>query len=304
VGASIFGMNTSASMADVRAELEANEVRFVIVEDPRFASLLSKIDDERERHVLVIESMKGVQCGWGKVSQLSDVEVRGAQCLALSSADAFLRMIRSGSPLSVVGTEPDPASESRQLKVLQSAFVARLQTDTSRAQRTVSFVSQAGLAERVFQLRTVLSGGVSHFPEDSETIANDLQEVMPDRIEAPIRFWRERQGEILNAVADAPWLSRRIFAWASASTRPGSLRRMALYNVRHRMGLLRARSVIPSGTQELNLLCDWYRSIGVHVEAPAKERLGKSSESPVGKAIREETCLVGISPRCESGPST
>ena len=127
---------------------------------------------------------------------------------------------------------------------------------------TVAIVSFASVAERTRQWRTLVCGGTVHFPEDPDTIPNDLREVTPDVVFAPPEFWESQRSEITSTIAEAPRLARALFAYASGTTNPGWLKRALLRNVRAQIGIENARVVFVTHTPANADLLDWYRSIG------------------------------------------
>lgn len=136
--------------------------------------------------------------------------------------------------------------------------------------RSFSFVSYANVAERLHQLACALAGGIVHFPENSDTIVNDMCEVMPDGVVAPDRFWRERRDEVESRVAAAGWPGRAIFRWATQPSRSGWLRRMLTRNVRRSIGLVHGSISTPAGSMDQDL-ADWYRALGVRLLMPGVE---------------------------------
>src|SRR5205085_225226 len=101
---------------------------------------------------------------------------------AATGEGAFERAIEAGTAPCAAVSELDTRSACGRARWSQGDLldVLRLGSAAEAPRRTLSFVSHASVDERVRQWRCALAGGIVHFPEDSDTVTNDLREVMPD----------------------------------------------------------------------------------------------------------------------------
>jgi len=240
LGAFVFGVHPCASAAELKHSAAVAAPRYVVAETARELAEIAQAGLLDSAHAVVVLDPSNAAAVFPNVLHFA--------ALLQTSAHAFDDALGHGTAHAL------PTGELR----------------TGTARRSLSFVSYANVAERLHQLACALAGGIVHFPENSDTIVNDMCEVMPDGVVAPDRFWRERRDEVEARVAAAGWPGRAIFRWATQPSRSGWLRRMLTRNVRRSIGLVHGSISTPTGSMDQDL-ADWYRALGVRMPVPAVE---------------------------------
>jgi long-chain acyl-CoA synthetase len=79
----------------------------------------------------------------------------------------------------------------------------------------VSFLPCAWIVEQVFGVATALSEGlVVNFPEEPETVQQNIREIGPRMMLAAPRIWENLLSTVQVKIQDASWLKRQVYEWA------------------------------------------------------------------------------------------
>ena len=195
-----------------------------------------------------------------------------AMCLAqLGGDDGAALLYTSGS-----SGAPKGVVLSHRAVVTQVASTATLLGQTSSDER-LAFLPMSHFMERILGIYQALySGTISNYVESSDSVADNLREVMPTVFTAPPRVWEQFYSRVLGSVAGATWLQRSLFNWAfranerrvnfgsgGISAALGSW--LVLQPVRSRFGIDRLRVGCIGGAPVSPALVRWYRALGVHL---------------------------------------
>ena len=78
----------------------------------------------------------------------------------------------------------------------------------------LSFLPCGWIAEQTLGLTASLrSGLVVNFPEEPETVPDDLREIGPRVMLAAPRIWENLVSQVTVKTQDATWLKRTLYAW-------------------------------------------------------------------------------------------
>ena len=79
----------------------------------------------------------------------------------------------------------------------------------------VSFLPLAWVGEQMMSVSSALvTGATVNFPEEPETVTEDLREIAPHVMFSPPRIWESLLSEVQMKREDATWLKRRVLDWA------------------------------------------------------------------------------------------
>ena len=79
----------------------------------------------------------------------------------------------------------------------------------------VSFLPLAWIGEQMLGVACFLDVGMTiNFPEEPETVRQDMREIGPRTVFSPPRIWENMVSEVQVKIEDASWLKRRVYDWA------------------------------------------------------------------------------------------
>ncbi len=79
----------------------------------------------------------------------------------------------------------------------------------------VSFLPLAWIGEQMMAMSCGLQVGFTvNFPEEPETIQNDLREIGPQVMFSPPRIWENLVSQVQVKIEDSSWFKRRLYNWA------------------------------------------------------------------------------------------
>ena len=273
LGAPVVGVHPSASTREIDAVFAASSARFAVLETTTaFERLLA---------AGLLSGVTSFVVDPGRDSRA----LQGCSMLELASpsgagADAereVARLVDVSCGTQVAARVWDPISGNEHTLSQGDLCREAGRGSDEDGRWTVAIVSFASVAERIRQWRSLVCGGTVHFPEDPDTIPNDLREVTPDVVFAPPEFWESQRSEITSTIAEAPRLARALFEFASGTTNPGWLKRALSRNVRTHIGIENARVVFDTPSPANADLVNWYRSIGAAVVLGSSLQVAGSS---------------------------
>ena len=120
----------------------------------------------------------------------------------------------------------------------------------------LSFLPLAWIGEQMMTISCGLTVGFTiNFPEEPETVRENLREIGPHVMFSPPRIWENLVSEVQVKIEDATWLKRKIYDWAMP--------------IGYQVADLRfAKKEIPRGLRWKYKLADWL------VFAPIKDKMG------------------------------
>ena len=79
----------------------------------------------------------------------------------------------------------------------------------------LSFLPMAWIGEQMMTVSSALTAGFTvNFPEEPETVRENLREIGPHVMFSPPRIWENLVSEVQVKIEDATWLKRKVFDWA------------------------------------------------------------------------------------------
>ncbi|KQY64746.1 hypothetical protein ASD30_00200 [Nocardioides sp. Root140] len=150
----------------------------------------------------------------------------------------------------------------------------------------LSFLPMGWIGEQMMTMATALLVPlVVNFPEEPETVSNDLREIGPRAMFAPPRVWENNLSTYQVGVEEAPWLKRVTAHWAMRIAHRALARRTAgkqvppmlwlarllaehtmLRSVKNSMGLTRLRRAYTGGAAMGPEVFDFFQALGVNLK--------------------------------------
>jgi len=220
---------------------------------------------------------------------------------AITAQDVALLVYTSGTTGAPKGAMISHANVMFQI-VVAPAWCALRAGD-----HTLSFLPLCHIAERMGAIAIHLAfGNIVHFPENGDTVPNDLPEVAPHMLFAPPRFWEKMHAQVTlrmrEAVPPAQWLYRlaqrlgahyvhlctqgqpvpRTLAWRLAILRP-----LVFHNIRRLLGLSRVRDAITGAAPVPPALITWFLTLGIALREGygMTETCGFTAAAPRGQVL-------------------
>lgn len=137
--------------------------------------------------------------------------------------DAFARLLGSLSPKDVAllastsGTTGKPKLAMLTHENLLAAARGLHEADRMTADdEFVSFLPLAWIGEQMLSVACGLEVGFTvNYPEEPETVRQDLVEIGPHTVFAPPRIWEDMVSEVQVRIEDSSRLKRRVYDWAA-----------------------------------------------------------------------------------------
>ncbi|MDQ8732852.1 AMP-binding protein [Bradyrhizobium sp. LHD-71] len=125
----------------------------------------------------------------------------------------------------------------------------------------LAFLPMPHFMERVLGIyQALVTRTVSNYVESTDSVGENLREVMPSVFFAPPRVWEQFYAAVTVAASEATFLQRILFNWAIGG---GLGAWLILRSVRQRLGLDRVRIGCIGGALVSPALIRWYRTLGI-----------------------------------------
>jgi long-chain acyl-CoA synthetase len=216
-GAVPVGIFVDSLPHQVKFILEHAEARLVIVEDQEQVDKVLEVRDELpglER--VIVDDTRGLE-GYREplLMSLGEVEALGRD-LRTREPHLYDELLAKGEPSDVAllaytsGTSGTPKAAMISHRNLLSMAAGVLHVDPiGDADDMVSLLPFAWVGEQLLSVAIALSAGATvNFPEQPETIRQDVREIGPRLILAPPRLWEAMCSEYQVKIADAGFLKR------------------------------------------------------------------------------------------------
>jgi long-chain acyl-CoA synthetase len=217
VGAVPLGIYVDALPEQVRRVLEHSEARVVLVEDQEQADkVLGLRDSLPHLQTIIVDDMRGLETYDDPVLvSLETVESRGREIDA-GDRDRYEAMLAGGKPedVALLSYTSGTTGSAKAAMISHANLLAMArgvtQVDPMRASdEIVSFLPFAWVGEQLISVAMALHVGATvSFPEEPETVREDLREIGPHVMIAPPRFWEAMCSEYQVKISDAGWTKR------------------------------------------------------------------------------------------------
>jgi long-chain acyl-CoA synthetase len=219
MGAVPLGIFVDAVAEQVRTILEHSEARFVMVEDQEQADKVLGV----RRHLprlerIIVDDTRGLESYREPLLVALDEVARLGRELDARQPALYDDLLGHGTPADVAllaytsGTTgaPKAAMISHQNLLAMAAGVTRVDP-VSETDEIVSFLPFAWVGEQLISVAIALHAGATvNFPEEPETLRQDLREIGPHVMIAPPRVWETMCAEYQVKIADAGFLKRGV----------------------------------------------------------------------------------------------
>ena len=222
-GAASVGLFQDAVAREVQYIVDHSDARFVVVEDQEQVDKLLEIADQLSKvEKIIYYDPKGLRhytqdvlLGFPDVQELGRAYER-------DHPGAFEEAVAAGqgSDLAVLcytsGTTGNPKGAMLTHANLLAAVRNLVGIDPiGVGDEYVSFLPCAWIVEQVFGIALAISEGlVVNFPEEPETVQQNIREIGPRMMLAAPRIWENLLSNVQVKMQDAGWLKRRVYEWA------------------------------------------------------------------------------------------
>ncbi len=221
-GALSMGIYQDSAPEEVRYLVDFSDTTFVIAEDQE---QVDKLLDVREQisavNKIIYYDPRGLRnydepdlMAFEEVEELgrqtADPESRFRELVdATSAEDIAILSTTSGT----TGT-PKLAMLSHQNLILMAKHLTAIDR-MEQSDEFVSFLPLAWIGEQMISVACGLYVGFTvNFPEEPETVQENIREIGPQMMFSPPRIWENMQSEVQVKIEDTTWLKRKIFDWA------------------------------------------------------------------------------------------
>ncbi len=280
LGAIPLGIFVDALPEQVRAVLDHSEARVVLVEDQEQADKVLGVRGAVPcLEWIIVDDMRGLETYRDPMLvSLEAVAARGREADA-RAPERYETLLAQGGPSDVAllaytsGTTgvAKAAMLSHHNLLAMAAGVA--QVDPVReGDQIVSFLPFAWVGEQLISVAIALHVGATvNFPEEPETMREDLREIGPHVMIAPPRFWEAMCSEFQVKIADAGRLKRLATRVALALGERGRALRglahlLAFRTMLDKFGLARVRYAYTGGAPLGPEIFRFFRAIGLNLK--------------------------------------
>ena len=273
---------------------------------------------------IVVTDLKGLRhLHDDRVTDFETFMAKGAK-LAETGADRLEQAIDAGRPDDVAflvytsGTTGAPKGAMVVNRNLAYQIATAPQyLNLERGDRVLSFLPLCHIAERMGTVYNPLAlGQIVHFPENAETVFNDMREVAPHLLFGPPRFWEKLYSQVTLFMQDAIPLARRLYdlvlsegraiATARLEENPAGLPRRAFYrvlqwlvlsNMRSFMGLQNVKTAMTGAAPVPPDMLRWYMAVGIDL----LEAFGMTETCGFCTSMPPERIKIGSCGVCAAG---
>lgn len=294
IGAIPLGIYVDALPDQLRRVLEHSEARVVLAEDQEQADKVLGIRASLPHLAsIIVDDMRGLErYDDPMLTSLEAVQARG-RALDAAQPGRYERMLAGGKPgdVALLSYTSGTTGNAKAAMISHANLLAMArgitQVDPMRASdEIVSFLPFAWVGEQLISVAMALHVGATvNFPEEPETVREDLREIGPHVMIAPPRFWEAMCSEYQVKIDDAGWLKRlasrvalalgeRAAARECAASSPGPVawaqRRLAsllaFRSLLDKLGLSRIRRAYTGGAPLGPEIFAFFRAIGLNLK--------------------------------------
>jgi long-chain acyl-CoA synthetase len=294
IGAIPLGIFVDALSEQVRRVLDHSEARFVLVEDQEQVDKVLGMCAELPRlERIIVDDMRGLEMYQDSMLQsLERVETLGRELDAGDGRryDALLAQGRSSDVALLAYTSGTTGAAKAAMishgNLLAMAMGVTQVDPVHEGDEIVSFLPFAWVGEQLISVAIALHVGATvNFPEELETMREDLREIGPHVMIAPPRFWEAMCSEYQVKIADAGFVKRlatraalalgeRVAAREHAGRRPGWAERglrslaylLAFRALLDKLGLSRLKRAYTGGAPLGPEIFTFFRAIGLNLK--------------------------------------
>lgn len=222
-GAASVGLFQDAVPREVEFIVDHSDARFVVVEDQEQVDKLLEISDRLPKlEKVVFYDPKGLR-GYPRDILMAFPEVQElGRAYERDHPGAFEATVMAGrgDDLAILcytsGTTGNPKGAMLTHANLLAAVRNLVAIDPIEVgDEYVSFLPCGWIVEQVFGVATAISEGlIVNFPEEPETVQQNIREIGPRMMLAAPRIWENLISNVQVKMQDAGWLKRTTYEWA------------------------------------------------------------------------------------------
>lgn len=275
VGATLIGIPSDATTAEVGAALSHAEARLVFASDQEQCDKLLALKADLPMVEQVIywrdRGMWLYADPW--LLALGAVQERGR---AAGTPERFEQRIAAGGgdDAALICYTAGVAGRPKAVLLSHANILAAARAlgevdPRSPADNYLSFVPLTSAVGAMFELAAhALDGVILNFAEKPETVPQNVREIAPNSLVYPARLWENLAATIQLAMLDASWLNRRIYNETQRGRQPsGWLRAIGqtalLRPLLGQVGLHRARSAYTTGARLDPAVMGFFHTLGL-----------------------------------------
>lgn len=224
------------------------------------------------RHIVIFD-MKGLHGLDDPMCESVEVFLADGQAHDTAHPASWEAAIAAVTPLSAASLVPSAESAVRlnHQDLLQLSARVADQLGQHVGDERVAFLPMGGSLERIIGLYAALcTRTISNYLENAATLIENLREIQPTVLAAPLSVWQQFQKRVTDDAANATALQHALFNWAirSGESAPTGLaariaRALVLRSVRRNMGLIRLRIACVGTASPPPDLTRWYGALGL-----------------------------------------
>ena len=293
-GAASVGLFQDAVAHELQFIIDHCDARFVVVEDQEQIDKLLEVKHQLPTvEKIIYYDPKGLRhYNQPFLMSLEAVQALGDSC-EREHPGRFEATVsqRQGSDLAVICYTSGTTGSPKGAMLSHDNLIAAVRNLTSidplqPGDDYVSFLPCGWIVEQVFGVAAALVEGFTvNFPEEPETVQQNIREIGPRMMLAAPRIWENLVSEVLVKMQDAAWLNRKVYDWAlrvgyaavdlESSQRPVPLGlrlqhlladRLILAPLRDHLGLRRLRRAYTGGAALGPDALRFFRAIGVNLK--------------------------------------
>jgi len=285
-GAIPVGIAVDSGHDQVKGILDHSEARFVLVEDQEQADKVLNAQRALPRlERVIVDDMRGLE-GYQDhmLVELAVVAETGRELVA-REPHRYEELLDRGRSVDValLAYSQEMPGPSKAAMITHRGLVAMAanvtQVDPVReTDQVFSLLPFVWVGEQLISVAIALYVGVTvNFPEESDTIREDLREIAPHVLIAPPRFWEALRAEcrlkledvgLLKRMAShaALALGRRVASRQAGRTLYGIAYLVALRSILDKLGLSRVRYAYADGGPLGGESFEFFRALGVNLK--------------------------------------
>jgi long-chain acyl-CoA synthetase len=318
LGAIPLGLFVDSPPEQVRSIVDHSEARFALAEDQEQADKLLAVQGALPRLArIVVDDMRGMETYRDPLLiSLAEVEARGRE-LDARAGGRYDALVAQGAPgdVALLAYTSGTTGAAKAAMISHANLLAMAASLTEvdpvgPGDEIVSFLPFAWVGEQLISVAIALHAGATvSFPEEPETVRDDLREIGPHVMIAPPRFWEALCSEHQVKVGDAGFAkrlaTRAALALGQAATRRAladgrlswgwrALREvahgLALRTLLDKLGLSRIRYAYTGGAPLGAEIFTFFRALGLNLKQVygQTETAGICAVHPDGE-VRVET---------------
>ena len=217
IGAVPLGIFVDAPPEQIRRVLEHSEARIVLAEDQEQADKVVGVRESLPRlERIIVDDMRGLETYQDPmIESLDRVETVG-QNIDAGDRERYERLLAQGRPddVALLSYTSGTTGLAKAAMISHANLLAMAagvtEVDPVRAgDEIVSFLPFAWVGEQLISVAMALHVGATvNFPEEPETVREDLREIGPHVMIAPPRFWEAMCSEYQIKISDVGMAKR------------------------------------------------------------------------------------------------